>query len=213
MNNIGTYFCIQCPNFSYLVGPNKVTLVFLKHISIIPNLDTRNLSFCRTLPSQENVHGRLRRQLLHGQSRLHDWRPQARAYVFLRRRRMQHGLQQPPKVFDLAGGLLCLHNAYGCLSTMTSEYKSPLLLLLLVIAMPFSHDSGRSHTFYVSIFPDWVLLQSSSHASWSNLAVPAVLPTCFVVDFQTFGLHVHQMTTSYFGISNMHFHHILVVFI
>jgi len=166
-----------------------------------------------TLPSQENVHGRLRRQLLHGQSRLHDWRPQARAYVFLRRGRMQHGLQQPPKVFDLAGGLLCLHNAYGCLSTMTSEYKSPLLLLLLVIAMPFSHDSGRSHTFYVSIFPDWVLLQSSSHASWSNLAVPAVLPTCFVVDFLTFYLHVGKMTTSNFGISIMHFHHILVVFI
>jgi len=166
-----------------------------------------------TLPSQENVHGRLRRQLLHGQSRLHDWRPQARAYVFLRRGRMQHGLQQPPKVFDLAGGLFCLHNAYGCLSPMTSEYKSPLLLLLLVIAMPFSHDSGRSHTFYVSIFPDWVLLQSSSHASWSNLAVPAVLPTCYVVDFLTFCLHVRKMTTSNFGISIMHFHHILVVFI
>ena len=48
-----------------------------------------SMSDYRVLPDQADVHGRLRRQLLHGEPRLHDGGPPPRPHVLLRGGRVQ----------------------------------------------------------------------------------------------------------------------------
>ena len=71
-----------------MVGSDRFFSKFVFHL--FASFDHCALLFCcRILPGEANLHGRLRRELFHGEPRLHDGGSPARSHVLLRGGRVQ----------------------------------------------------------------------------------------------------------------------------